>query len=260
MPRRNIRLIVSDVEGCLVPGGRSPWDLATLARLADYNRRARGRPDLPPLTVCSGRPAQYVEAVCQALHVFVPAICENGGVLLDPLAGRVQPLYDEAGRERMAAVRRSLAEWYAPAGGRLATGKEVCVSLVPGRPAGADIAAFAAEVRERLTGIGLGPDQVVVTYSAGAVDVTPAGIDKGSGLRALLAQLDIGADAVLGIGDGGNDLPLLALVGFRAAPANALPRVRAAVDYLSPHPVCAGVVDIIHRFVPAAAARRPSEG
>jgi hydroxymethylpyrimidine pyrophosphatase-like HAD family hydrolase len=44
------------------------------------------------------------------------------------------------------------------------------------------------------------------------------------------------------------DLPFLALVGRSAAPANAFDQVKAAVDYVSPHPTADGVRDILRRF------------
>ena len=245
----DIRLIISDAEGCLIPGQGRPWDLDALAVVARYNRLARERGDLPPLTICSGRPVQFVDALGQAIGLFVPAACENGAVLFDPRRGRVEPLFTPEQREQMAGVRSVLErEFFGNGRGRLAVGKEACVSLVPFDP-GEDIPALMQEVAAFLAGrLGLDGAELCFTHSAGAVDITPAGIDKGLGGRALATVLGLEPGQVLVIGDSHNDLPIMAWAGHVAAPANAIDAVRERAEYVSPQSCCAGVVDILCRF------------
>lgn len=253
-----IRLIISDAEGCLIPGMGLPWDLEVLRELAAYNRLARGSRELPPLTILSGRPAQYVEALGQALGVFMPAGCENGAVILHPGGGRAEPRYDAAQREMMDAVRRILEEGFARGGRvRIPGGREVCVSLVPEPPperpeAVAELCREAAAFVEAR--LGLGPDRLHFTHSAGAVDITPAGIDKGQGLRALADAYGCAPEEILGIGDARNDLPFLEAVGVAAAPANAAAEVRRRVAYVARAALGAGVVEIVARFTGAIPA------
>lgn len=257
MVERTIRLIVSDAEGCVIPGLGRPWDLDVLAALARYNRLARASRDLPRFTIASGRPVQYVEALGHAIALDTPACCENGAVLFDPAAGRVEGLFTEAQRDLMARVRREMAAWLRGAagdgaGGRawVAAGKEACVSLIPQAPDGGVerlLEAARARLRDRL---GLGDDHLTFTSSAGAVDITPAGVDKGAGVRALAARLGIPMGEVLAIGDSLNDLPLFAVAGRVAAPANAHPEVRARAGYVASEPYGRGVLEILRRFVP----------
>ncbi len=71
-------LVICDLAGGLTPEAPGPLDLAGLARVAEYNRLAAQRRDRPLLTLCSGRPVSYVEAICRMLHnCLVPAIAEN---------------------------------------------------------------------------------------------------------------------------------------------------------------------------------------
>lgn len=265
MPGR-IRLIVSDAEGCVIPGMGRPWDLDVLRALAEYNRMACESGEVPPLTLLSGRPAQYVEALGQAIGLFVPAGCENGAVIFHPGDGRAEPQYDAAQRDMMVAVRRVLEEAFARGGRvRVPTGREVCVSLVPDPlPRHPEAVAelcreAAAYVEARL---GLGPDRLHFTHSAGAVDITPAGLHKGHGVLALARAFGCGPEEILGIGDAQNDLPFLSVVGVASAPANALPEVRERVAYVARAALGAGVLEIIARFTGAlpGAARGPWDG
>lgn len=259
MVGRTVRLIVSDAEGCVIPGLGRPWDLDVLAALARYNRLARASRELPRFTVASGRPVQYVEALGHAIALDTPACCENGAILFDPATGRMEALFTEAQRDLMARVRREMAAWLRGADGagdgaggraRLAPGKEACVTLIP-QPPGGGVEALLEEARTRLRDrLGLGDDDLTFTCSAGAVDITPAGVDKGAGVRALAARLGIPMDQVLAIGDSRNDLPLFAVAGRVAAPANAHPEVRARSDDVASEPYGRGVLEILRRFVP----------
>jgi hypothetical protein len=79
-----IRLIVADVDGVLSSGEAAPFDFAVLQRLAEVNDRARHEPQHPAVTLCTGRPAPYVEVLMQAIHGFYPAIYEHGAGLYMP--------------------------------------------------------------------------------------------------------------------------------------------------------------------------------
>ena len=79
-----IRLIVADVDGVLSSGEAAPFDFAVLQPLAEVNDRARHEPQHPAVTLCTGRPAPYVEVLMQAIHGFYPAIYEHGAGLYMP--------------------------------------------------------------------------------------------------------------------------------------------------------------------------------
>jgi hydroxymethylpyrimidine pyrophosphatase-like HAD family hydrolase len=60
------------------------------------------------------------------------------------------------------------------------------------------------------------------------VGLTAAGINKGTALRAIAAEYAIELNEVMYVGDSGNDLAALRMVGYPIAMANAEPAVIAA--------------------------------
>lgn len=89
--------------------------------------------------------------------------------------------------------------------------------------------------------------ELLINASHYYLNISLAGVDKGSTVDALLADLGVGPSEVAGIGDTEGDLPLRERVGFFACPANARPEIQAVSDYVSPYPDIRGVLDILDR-------------
>jgi hydroxymethylpyrimidine pyrophosphatase-like HAD family hydrolase len=122
-------------------------------------------------------------------------------------------------------------------------GKEASLTLYP-RP-GTSVRDLQRAVRHALSPY----DHLFeVQASVTCVDVTPVGIDKGTGIRWLSSETGIPLADMGGIGDSPSDLPFLRLVGSAAAPANAAPDVRAAVGHVSLLEDGDAVVDILQRW------------
>lgn len=62
------------------------------------------------------------------------------------------------------------------------------------------------------------------------LEVITGGIDKGAALLYLLKKLDLPPEAVLAMGDGGSDVPMLQAAGIGVAMGNAEEAVKAAAD------------------------------
>ena len=65
------------------------------------------------------------------------------------------------------------------------------------------------------------------------LEITRSGVDKASAVREYCARRGIAAGSVVAIGDGPNDLGLLAFAGTSIAPANARPEVAAAATWIT---------------------------
>ena len=59
-----------------------------------------------------------------------------------------------------------------------------------------------------------------------SIEITAAGIDKGTGLRVLADHLNIPMSQVIAVGDSGNDQTMLAAAGFPIAVANASEEIK----------------------------------
>jgi Cof subfamily protein (haloacid dehalogenase superfamily) len=85
----------------------------------------------------------------------------------------------------------------------------------------------AHELTEQIPAI-LGRHLAVSHMGAEAVEVGPAGADKGVGLRWLCQHIDVDPAETLVFGDEVNDLPMFAVAGTAVAMANGHAAVRAA--------------------------------
>jgi hydroxymethylpyrimidine pyrophosphatase-like HAD family hydrolase len=239
------RLVLADVDGCLTAGEGRPIDLEVLAEVARVNARSRSDPAVPAVSLCTGRPAPYLELLVQAIGAYQPSIFENGCglVFMEPYGFRAHPQLDadvmasfRTGLDALAAafVRAGRATWQ--------PGKTYSATLYP---TDGDVHALWLAARALLD------ERFYVDEGVLCINVIPAGIDKGVGVEWLCDVTGLSLDAVAGVGDADADLTFLDKVGFSAAPANATPGVRRAVDYVSPEREGRGLLDIVERVTAA---------
>ncbi len=74
-------------------------------------------------------------------------------------------------------------------------------------------------------------------------------VSKGAAVRQLASHLGIGMDAVMAVGDGSNDLPLLRVAGLAVAMGNASEQVKAAAHYVTLDVDHSGLAAAIERFL-----------
>ncbi len=78
------------------------------------------------------------------------------------------------------------------------------------------------------------PGVEVTSSGPDNLEVTAAGVSKGSGLAALGERLGIPPEATIAFGDSDNDLTMLRYAGLGVAMGNAPPHVKAAADRVAP--------------------------
>jgi HAD superfamily hydrolase (TIGR01484 family) len=241
-----VRLVVVDVDGCLTPGEAQPWNFEALSYVAQLNREARHSPQVPAVTLCTGRQEPYVEVLMQAIDAHLPAIYENGGGLYFPQEYRFaeNPLITPEMRETLGRVKAALRRKIVEAGqGYFQPGKEVSLTLYPTNHT--TVHELYHTVIEVLT---THQAHYTAQASVSCVDILPQGVDKGSGVKWLSEETGVPLAQMGGIGDSTSDLKFLCLVGHSAAPANATDEVKVAVDCVSPYEDGDGVVDILRRW------------
>ena len=251
---KKIKLVVSDIEGCLNLNEHT-YDLEALSWMKAANQLAREDNPIPFITVCSGRQHAFVEAISQIISSTLPAVFENGCGLYFP----TRSLYEEYAWHPLLSqpevlsqfmrVRQKITEEVIASNlARRVPGKEMMLSLHPVPPV--EVEQVYSIVTETLAKSQL---LASVTRSASAVDITPIGIDKAAGVRWLLDTLEgtlsVKLANVAGVGDSVGDVPFLHIVGFSAAPANASEHVKSLVDYCSSWVDGRGVADVIRHCI-----------
>ncbi|MEF9974692.1 MAG: Cof-type HAD-IIB family hydrolase [Clostridia bacterium] len=81
------------------------------------------------------------------------------------------------------------------------------------------------------------------------LEITPLGIDKAAGLRRLIDQLGIPREELIAVGDGLNDIPMLAFAGLGVAMQNAYPETKAAADAHTLSNDQDGVAEVVRRYI-----------
>lgn len=248
IPTGYVRAVVCDLEGVLVPTNNAPLDLRALTELQVLNARSRTDPSVPAITLCTGRQIPFVEAMCRVIGCYLPAVCENGAALFIPEAKDYvnHPLITDEVERRIDECRHLILDELLLRfpGARLEPGKEFSVSLNP--PPGRAIEDWAALVADLFAA-----RQFEVRHSTTAVDITPAGIDKGAGIVYLSELTGISLSEMAAVGDSNGDLPMLERVGCPVAPHDAMPEVKKLAAFVSPHTGVHVVRHLIDRCVAA---------
>ncbi len=244
----DIRLVLTDIDGCLSGGEMQPFNLPSLEFIADLNRRARVGAAPFSVTLCSGRPATYVEAVAQMIDAHQPVIFENGNGLYFPTTYRFafNPFMTSAMRVELAEIRRVVQSELVERGmAIIQPGKEASMTMFP-VPTDLSLAQLADLTRQTLRPIAR---DYVVKASVSCVEILSATIDKGVGVDWLARELPMPTTQMAGIGDAPSDLTFLRRMGRSATVANAMEEVKAAVGYVSAQNNVEGVVDILKRWL-----------
>ena len=268
-----IRLLAFDLDGTVLNDRKqlTPRTLAALTAAAE-----RGVALVP----ATGRTAAGLPAALLALPGVRYAITSNGARVMDLAAGRaLRELYIP--RAAALAAYDILAKYdcladlfqdgagYTTAAHRAAAARFVPENLrayvLNTRQVVPDLRAFIAGQErgiEKLTVFFLSEDERrrawaevaalgvdVVSSLPLNMEVNAAGVDKGAGLLALAGALGLSADALMAIGDGGNDTAMLRAAGLGVAMGNAFPEVKAAADFITADNNADGAARAVERFI-----------
>jgi len=270
------RLIATDIDGTLLDdrGAVSRRARSVLARLAERSI---------PVVLTTARPPRRVGALHQELGLTTPVIAYNGGIAFAPQTGQTLFAHsmEKAVASQVLSALRAVApevnpgmeladEWRVdrfeprfqelheqglitdfPLFGRLEdvltqTTRPVNKLYFDGSQAMRS--AFEGALAERRV-----RDQVFVTSSGqDFVEILPAGVNKGSALRALAAILGIPREQVLYLGDEEADVPALQEAGLGIAMGNAPERVKRAAGAVTGTNRADGWAEAIERHVLSA--------
>lgn len=79
--------------------------------------------------------------------------------------------------------------------------------------------------------------------------ISHAEATKLHGIYEVAKLLNVSHEEIIGVGDSGNDFPLLMASGLKVAMGNALDDLKAIADYIAPSADDDGVADVIEKFI-----------
>jgi hydroxymethylpyrimidine pyrophosphatase-like HAD family hydrolase len=182
--------------------------------------------------------ATAMSALAEVSGDGVAAVLVTGRILSElehafpGLAGRFDAVVAENGA--VLAVGEEVQELAAPVEDALGDAlRQHDLPFRRGRVLLAGDAVHAPAILETVGALGL---DCQIVRNRGALMVLPAGISKGTGLRAALAELGISHHNALAVGDAENDLALLEAAEVGVAVANAVPSLRMHADLVLEEP------------------------
>ncbi|MEK6701799.1 MAG: HAD hydrolase family protein [Planctomycetota bacterium] len=243
---RRFDAVVCDIDGCLGPETHAPMDARALARIAAQNLRAATARDVPTVTLCSGRPQPFAEAISRIMaNSTLPVICEMGVWLYDPSVGTYtrDPAITGAHLLAVAAATAWIEEHLIPTGVVIQPGKVASISIW--HP---DLNHLMS-LKPRLVEQCASHDWPFrISSSVNWVNLDLSIVSKATGIERFIRTTGIPASRIAGIGDTIGDLAIARSVGYFATPSNVEDELRPHAAYVSPHAEIEGVLDILRQL------------
>ena len=241
-----IRLVVSDVDGTLVDPDKqlTPATAEAVARLREGG---------VGFTIISARPMSGMMPIADTLGIDAPMGAFNGGIVFTRNGGisKQHTIATEVARAVVDAAEGVDVDlwvfasdtWYATSGEghhvdseKITSNQDpVIVDDVADLLDRADKITFVSDDEPVLVSL----HEKIASYSDRAtivqsqtyyLDVTALEANKGDGVAALCAVLDVPLAATVAIGDQQNDVPMLEAVGLSIAMGNAPDAVKQVAD------------------------------
>jgi len=266
-PIEPIRLVVSDIDGTLV-GHSKVFTPRTRAAITALAARRVG------FTVTTARPPVGLRSIIDLLGLTAPAAAINGGALVRPDLSIIEEklLSRDMARRAVSLLRQQGLDpwlftdnaWYL----RDPQGDHVDLETRTIGQAPTLVDDFESALYDRVLKIvgasknhpHLADCEILLQHVLGAgaiatrsqvyyLDVTSPLAHKGVAVESLSRAMGVPVSAILTIGDGTNDIPMLKAAGFSVAMGNGNEAVKAAADAVTGSVDDDGFAAAIERYV-----------
>ncbi len=213
--------LAADYDGTLAHDGRitdTTWD--ALKKL-----KASGR----KLVMVTGRELDELLALLPTPDVFDRIVAENGALVYDPSTKEIRTLAPAPAAAFVSELQKRGVD-------RVAVGRVIVATWEPHQD------TVLSVIRDQ----GL---ELQVIFNKGAVMILPSGVNKATGLRAALTELELSVHDVVAVGDAENDHAMLAACECGVAVSNALESVREAADWVTTKSRGDGVAELAERLL-----------
>ena len=226
-----IKLFITDLDGCIsMPFIPPKWHVIT--ELKDLNEKSKTDKTIPPLTICTGRPMPYAEAVYQWLGMYKPFLFESGGGVYDMSENKLHwhPTFDSARETELGELKDYLRENFI----------KKYPNTIPEFAKFTDSGIINQDPRvihEMYPVIkqfvSANYPNFEVHYTDVSINVISKSTNKGEGIKFLCKLLKLDLEEIAFIGDTGGDRPGLEIVGKPFAPQNGMKSAKEVSDVMS---------------------------
>lgn len=245
----NYKAIFSDVDGTLVPVG--PHTKPT-KKVIGAVQKAKQASVL--FCLVSGRPFNWLTDVIAELGITDPCIINGGTQIIDPTSEKIlweQSLsHEDVNKILEIAEKNHFAFLVNDSGIEYKNEKREYVN-----PIAAQIMYLeeqqVSEVLQELSKISTLASHKIFSWEKGKNDIyiVHNQATKEHAANELAKILGITMDEVIGIGDSGNDVPLLKACGLKVALESGTDELKAIANYIAPSLENDGVADVIEKFI-----------
>lgn len=213
--------LCTDYDGTIARHGVvDEHTIDALARLHESGRK---------LIMVTGRELAELISVFPRLDLFDLVVAENGALLYNPATKEQKPLCEPPLPQFVAALQ---ARGVSP----LSVGRTIVATREP----------YETAALQVIRDLGL---ELQVIFNKGAVMILPSGVNKATGLRAALTELNLSVHNAVGVGDAENDHAFLGICECAVAVANALPAVQEKADFVTKATHGPGVSQLIEEIL-----------
>jgi hydroxymethylpyrimidine pyrophosphatase-like HAD family hydrolase len=215
------KALATDYDGTIAHHGVvDPATVDALCRLKETGRQ---------ILLVTGREVPDLHNVFSEVRIFNRVVAENGALILDPVSGTQHPLADPP-PPAFAEHLRALGVKRLSVGRVIVATQEIDSTLVQTAIEDCDV-----------------PLQIIL--NKGELMILPAGVNKATGLLAVLEELGLDPSDVAGVGDAENDASFLEICGCSVAVANALPALKQRVDWVTQGDHGQGIRELVRAIV-----------
>lgn len=218
-----IKLFVSDIDGCISYPFKTPtWE--TINKIRELNLKSRIDESIPPLTICTGRPYPYAEAVSQWLDVRIPFVFESAALYIWD-GNKIETAlstHDEA-LEPIRNMQHWLKSDLLPSfpSAQLEFTKMMDAGIVC--PDAETVSKIYTKIKEKVDEKYPGLE---VHSTDVSVNILMPGNNKLQGMKLLANKQGLTLDEIAYIGDTSGDIEALKKVKLAYSPKNAIPEVK----------------------------------
>jgi HAD superfamily hydrolase (TIGR01484 family) len=216
-----VQALATDYDGTLAWHSTVEYSTCNaLQKLKDSGRK---------LILVTGRELHELFGIFSSARIFDRIVAENGALLYEPANERSVVLGPEPPEHFVNRLRQQGVR-------PLSVGHSIVATQE----------SYRGVIQEAIGELEL--DWQII-LNKGALMVLPRSIDKASGLRLALQELQLDAAEVVGVGDAENDHAFLEICGWGVAVANALDSLKVRADLVTRESRGAGVEELITAIV-----------